>query len=212
MKNKNRIIVLTLIILLVIYGINQMNSQSTPETTPMTDTSDNKIIEVEERDDIPKVSIDPLNYNKPTDDVIRENLTDLQYKVTQEEGTEKPFDNEYYDNFELGIYVDIVTGEPLFFSTDQYKSGTGWPSFTKPITLDVVTFHEDNKLLSTRIEVKSRVGDSHLGHVFNDGPIDDGGLRYCLNSAALKFIPYDEMEVSSYKALMEPLELLNSKN
>jgi len=211
MKNISRIIIFVLIVLLIIFGINQMNSQSTPPIEPMTDTSDEKIINVEERDDIEKITIDPSNYSKPSDDVLKEKLTDLQYQVTQEEATEKPFDNEYWDNFELGIYVDIVTGEPLFFSTDQYKSGTGWPSFTKPITLDVLTFHEDNKLLSTRVEVKSRVGDSHLGHVFNDGPVDAGGLRYCLNSAALNFIPYDEMEASGYGSLIEPLEQLNSK-
>lgn len=211
MKNKSRFIVFALIILLMIYGINQMNSQSTPEITPMTDTSEEQVIDVQERDDLEKITIDQSKYTKPSDDIIRENLTDLQYKVTQEEGTEKAFDNEYWDNYELGIYVDIVTGEPLFFSTDQYKSGTGWPSFTKPITLDVVIFHEDNKLLATRVEVKSRVGASHLGHVFNDGPVEDGGLRYCLNSAALKFIPYDAMETSGYERLMEPLKVLNSK-
>jgi peptide methionine sulfoxide reductase msrA/msrB len=211
MKNISRIIIFILIVLLMIFGINQMNSQSTPPIEPMTDSSEEKIINVEERDDIEKITIDSSNYTKPSDDVLKEKLTDLQYQVTQEEATEKPFDNEYWDNFELGIYVDIVTGEPLFFSTDQYKSGTGWPSFTKPITLDVLTFHEDNKLLSTRVEVKSRVGDSHLGHVFNDGPVDAGGLRYCLNSAALNFITYDEMEASGYEALIEPLEQLNSK-
>ena len=212
MKYKNRIIVVTLIILLLIYGINQMNSQSTPEINPVTDTSETEVIDVQERDDLEKIIIDPSQYTKPSDDTIRENLTDLQYKVTQEEGTEKAFDNEYWDNYELGIYVDIVTGEPLFFSTDQYKSGTGWPSFTKPITLDVVTFHEDNKLLATRVEVRSRVGDSHLGHVFNDGPVDDGGLRYCMNSAALKFIPYEEMKTSGYEELMNPLEKLSLSN
>jgi peptide methionine sulfoxide reductase msrA/msrB len=211
MKYRNRIIVVTIIVLLLIYGINQMNSQSTPEITPVTDTTETEVIDVQERDDIEKIIVDSSQYTKPSDDTIRESLTDLQYKVTQEEGTEKAFDNEYWDNYELGIYVDIVTGEPLFFSTDQYKSGTGWPSFTKPINLDVVTFHEDNKLLATRVEVKSRVGDSHLGHVFNDGPVEDGGLRYCMNSAALKFIPYEEMEAFGYEALMRPLEMLNSK-
>ena len=212
MKYKNRIIVITLIILLLIYGINQMNSQSTPDIEPMTDTSETEIIDVQERDDLEKIVIDASQYSKPSDEIIREQLTDLQYKVTQEDGTEKAFDNEYWDNYELGIYVDIVTGEPLFFSTDQYKSGTGWPSFTKPINLDIVTFHEDNKLLATRVEVRSRIGDSHLGHVFNDGPIEDGGLRYCMNSAALKFISYEEMEASGYGFLLNALESLESNN
>ncbi|MGM0379226.1 MAG: peptide-methionine (R)-S-oxide reductase MsrB [Bacillota bacterium] len=212
MKYSKYILVILIIIIILFYAFNQMNTKNISESKSNTQDSEENIIDVQERSDIEKIEIDFSKYTKPSDDIIKENLTDLQYKVTQKEGTEKPFDNKYYDNYELGIYVDIVTGEPLFFSTDKYKSDTGWPSFTKPISLDVITFHEDNKLLSTRIEVKSKVGKSHLGHVFNDGPIDDGGLRYCLNSSALKFIPYDKMKISGYKELIEPLDKLNSIN
>jgi len=145
-------------------------------------------------------------YTKPSDEEIKEMLTKLQYKVTQNGGTESPFDNEYWDNKEAGLYVDIVTGEPLFSSKDKYKSGTGWPSFTQPISESVIIELEDNTLFSKRIEVKSRLGDSHLGHVFNDGPKDKGGLRYCLNSASLKFIPLDEMDEMGYGHLKNLVE------
>lgn len=137
------------------------------------------------------------DYKKPSDDEIKAKLTDLQYYVTQEDGTERPFKNKYWDNKKAGIYVDIVSGEPLFSSTDKYKSGTGWPSFTKPISDNFITEHKDNKLFYTRIEVRSRFGDSHLGHVFNDGPAPTG-LRYCINSASLKFIAKEELESQGY--------------
>lgn len=127
-----------------------------------------------------------------------EQLTPLQFKVTQKEGTESPFLNEYHDNKEKGIYVDVVSGEPLFLSTDKYDSGTGWPSFVKPINDDSVTLHEDNSFFSSRTEVRSKLGDSHLGHVFPDGPQDRGGKRYCMNGAALKFIPLADMEREGY--------------
>lgn len=124
-------------------------------------------------------------------------LSPLQYKVTQEEGTERAFDNEYWDNKREGIYVDIVSGEPLFSSTDKYVSGTGWPSFTRPIDPDNVSYHEDFSLFSERIEVRSRFGDSHLGHVFRDGP-QPTGLRYCMNSAAMRFVPKENMASEGY--------------
>lgn len=148
--------------------------------------------------DVSEVFIDPDDYEKPSDEEIKKSLTDIQYKVTQEDGTERSFNNEYWDNKEAGIYVDVVTGEPLFSSKDKYKSGTGWPSFTQPIAEEVVTYKKDYKLGAPRIEIRSRVGDSHLGHVFDDGPKDKGGLRYCMNSASLKFIPLDEMEKEGY--------------
>ncbi|MFW5711917.1 MAG: peptide-methionine (R)-S-oxide reductase MsrB [bacterium] len=127
-----------------------------------------------------------------------EELTDLQYEVTQEDSTERAFDNTYWDNKREGIYVDIVSGEPLFSSTDKFKSGTGWPSFTRPIDPDNVTYHEDFALFSERIEVRSRFADSHLGHVFRDGP-QPTGLRYCMNSAALRFVPREDMAAEGYR-------------
>lgn len=125
-------------------------------------------------------------------------LTEIQYHVVKENGTETPFKNEYWDNHKEGIYVDIISGEALFSSKDKYDSGTGWPSFTKPISEKAVTLHEDNALFTKRTEVRSAVADSHLGHVFDDGPEDKGGKRWCMNSAALKFIPKEKMKELGY--------------
>lgn len=139
------------------------------------------------------------NFTKPSKEVLERMLGKESFAVTQEEGTEAPFKNKYWDNHEEGIYVDIVSGEPLFSSKDKYDSGTGWPAFTKPIDKNFVTEHTDTKLFMERTEVRSKIADSHLGHVFNDGPQSAGGLRYCMNSASLKFIPKNQLVDEGYE-------------
>jgi methionine-R-sulfoxide reductase len=145
------------------------------------------------------------NYRKDPEAIAR--LTPEQYQVTQHSGTERAFDNEYWDNKEPGIYVDVVSGEPLFASVSKYDSHSGWPSFTVPIERGNVVEHRDRTFGMTRTEVRSAHGDSHLGHVFPDGPADQGGLRYCINSAALRFIALDDLEregYGAYRTLFEP--------
>lgn len=137
-------------------------------------------------------------YIKPSKDEIREKLSDLEYKVTQEDATERPFTHEYNDNYEEGIYVDIVSGEPLFSSKDKYDAGCGWPSFAKPLEKDHIVEKMDKSHGMIRTEVRSSHGDSHLGHVFPDGPRDKGGLRYCINGASLRFIKKEDLEKEGY--------------
>jgi peptide-methionine (R)-S-oxide reductase len=137
---------------------------------------------------------------------VIDTLTPMQYHVTQESGTERPWTGEYNDNKRAGIYVDIVSGEPLFASADKFESGCGWPSFTKPIEPAHVTEHRDLTHGMVRVEVRSKHGDSHLGHVFPDGPRDRGGLRYCINSAALRFIPLEDMEAEGYADYIPQVE------
>jgi peptide-methionine (R)-S-oxide reductase len=135
-------------------------------------------------------------YTKTPDAIAR--LTPAQFAVTQESATERPFSNEFWDNEEPGLYVDVVSGEPLFASTTKYDSGCGWPSFTKPLSAENIIENSDTSLGVVRTEVRSAGGDSHLGHVFEDGPLEEGGLRYCINSAALRFVPLDELEEAGY--------------
>ncbi|NRT87704.1 peptide-methionine (R)-S-oxide reductase MsrB [Clostridium beijerinckii] len=144
-------------------------------------------------------------YVKKSNEELKRSLTDEQYRITQENGTEAPFSNKYDNLFEKGIYVDITTGEPLFVSTDKFNSGCGWPAFSKPIDRKVIKEKIDKSHGMVRTEVRSSTGDAHLGHVFTDGPEDMGGLRYCMNSAALKFIPKDKMKEEGYEEYLDKI-------
>lgn len=155
--------------------------------------------------DVKQLTLDDLKKRFPTSKEaaeLKKTLSPMQYKVTQEEGTEPPFRNEYWDNKQAGIYVDVVSGEPLFSSNDKFDSGTGWPSFTRPIHNTLITERTDRSLFFSRTEVRSTIANSHLGHVFNDGP-EPTGLRYCINSAALRFIPTTKLEQEGYGAYLE---------
>ena len=153
-----------------------------------------------------KKTILETEYNKPSKEELKEKLTELQYEVTQNAKTECPYQNEYDELFQKGIYVDIVSGEPLFLSTDKFNSGCGWPAFSKPIIPEVIREKVDLQYGMIRTEVRSRYADSHLGHVFADGPRDKGGLRYCINSSSLRFIPVEKMEAEGYGSYIELLD------
>lgn len=145
-------------------------------------------------------------YTKKSGQELRESLTELQFEVTQNSATEQPFHNEYFDEFREGIYVDITTGEPLFLSDDKFESGCGWPSFSRPIDASLIKDVMDTSLGRIRTEVRSKTGDAHLGHVFEDGPTELGGLRYCINSASLRFIPKESMEQEGYGEYLKSLK------
>ncbi len=145
-------------------------------------------------------------YRRKDKETLKKELSPIEYAVTMEDATESPYTGKYWDSFEEGIYVDITSGEPLFSSKDKFQSSCGWPSFSKPIEKDVTKYYKDNSHLMERIEVRSRVGDAHLGHVFDDGPLELGGLRYCINSAALKFIKKEDLENEGYGYLLKIFE------
>jgi len=159
-----------------------------------------------------KANPKPAKYNKVDKKILKKELTALQYDVTQNNATEKAFDNAYWNEFREGIYVDVTTGEPLFISTDKFESDCGWPSFSKPINDRLIAEKSDRSFGMNRTEVRSKTGDAHLGHVFNDGPTEQGGLRYCINSASLRFIPKDQMKTQGYEKFIPLLQTKDKKS
>ena len=153
-----------------------------------------------------EIKINPEEFEKKSKDELKKELSDLEYAVTMESATESPYTGQYWDSFEEGVYVDITTGEPLFSSKDKFRSQCGWPSFSKPIEKEVTRYYKDNSHYVERIEVRSRVGDAHLGHVFPDGPTELGGLRYCINSASIRFIKKEDLEKEGYIELKKLFE------
>ena len=153
-----------------------------------------------------EIKINPEDFERKSKDELKKELSDLEYAVTMESATESPYTGQYWDSFEEGIYVDITTGEPLFSSKDKFRSQCGWPSFSKPIEKEVTRYYKDNSHYVERIEVRSRVGDAHLGHVFPDGPTELGGLRYCINSASIRFIKKEDLEKEGYSELLSIFE------
>lgn len=156
--------------------------------------------------DLEKALRPPAAYQRPSDTELKERLSPLAYEIVRHGATEPAFSGAYWNHKERGLYVDAASGEPLFSSSDKFDSGSGWPSFTRAIQPNAVTAHADNSFGMQRVEIRSRIGDSHLGHVFNDGPRERGGLRFCINSAALRFVPYEEMESAGYGAWKEKVK------